>query len=69
MTEPVEGVSRAKAVSEKYRRDAGYSPRGKHAEHDEGAEDDSIDISDEARDRSSGKKRPTILEYLKDESS
>jgi hypothetical protein len=32
-------------------------------------EDDSVDISQDARDRASGKKRRNILEYLEDQES
>ncbi len=56
MTEPVEGISRAREVAEKIRRDKNRPGNEKHAEHHEVNEDDNIDISREARDRAAGRK-------------
>jgi hypothetical protein len=43
------------------------SKRGKAKQLKGAPEDDSVDISQEARDRASGNKRRNILEYLEDE--
>jgi hypothetical protein len=67
MTEPVEGISRAKEVAEKNKRDPGRLQREKHSGHQEAADDDSIDISDEARERAAGKRRRNIMEYINEE--
>jgi hypothetical protein len=68
MTEPVSEISRVKETGKKKVPDA----RLKHEKHpqlpDEPGED-SVDISEEARDRAAGKKRRNILDYLKEEPS
>ena len=66
MTDPVVVVG---GVHETGRKSGQENPskRGK-AKHLKGApEDDSVDISQDARDRASGKKRRNIMEYLEDE--
>jgi hypothetical protein len=67
VTEPVEKVSRSREVAGKNRRETGLLQREKSLNHQNGGEVDSIDISDEARDRAAGRKRRSILEYINDE--
>jgi len=66
MTDPVVVVG---GVQEAGRKSGQKNPakRGKAKHLKGGPEDDSVDISQEARDRASGKKRRNILEYLEDE--
>ena len=66
MTEPVDKISRAQETASKKTRLA--ITRSDHAQHhpDEQA-DDCVDISEEARERASGRKRKTILEYLEED--
>lgn len=65
MTEPVSGVSK---VGEIDRRKAAREQRGKTAWHighvEDEEHDDTVQISDEARQRANGKVRKTILEHL-----
>jgi hypothetical protein len=66
MTDPVVVVGGVQNAGRKGSQE-NPSKRGK-AKHRQGrAEDDSVDISQEALDRASGKKRRNILEYLEDE--
>jgi len=66
MTDPVGVVGGVQGTGRKSGQEK-QSKRGK-AKHLKGAtEDDSVDISQDARDRASGKKRRNILEYLDDE--
>ena len=68
MTERVAEISRSKAPGKKNATETRlkhekYPPHANEAEHD------SIDISEEARERAAGRKRGNILDYLKQESS
>lgn len=70
MTEPIQGVvktdgveRRRSAVQDRMRRLYGNSER----DHDDIDEDDSVDISEEARKRSNGTYRKSILEHLEDD--
>ncbi len=67
MTEPIQGVvktdeveRRRSATRERMRRLYGNSS----GDHEESEEDDSVDISDEARKRADGTYRKSILEHL-----
>lgn len=67
MTEPIQGVVKTDGVErrrstaqERMRRLYGDSAR----DHDDIEEDDSVDISEEARKRSDGTYRKSILEHL-----
>ena len=67
MTEPIQGVvktdgieHRRSAARERMRRLYGDISR----DHEEAEEDDSVDISEEARKRSDGTWRKSILEHL-----
>jgi len=67
MTEPIQGVTktggverRRSATQERMRRLYGDISR----DHDDVEEDDSVDISDEARKRADGTYRKSILEHL-----
>lgn len=66
MTEPVIGVDRVKETGRDTTR-GGIFKRDKGKGHPRHAEDDNVDISEEARSRASGKKRGNILEYLETE--
>lgn len=70
MTEPIQGVvktdgveRRRNAAQERMRRLYGDVSRN----HDASEEDDSVDISEEARKRSDGTHRKSILEHLEDD--
>lgn len=70
MTEPIRGVvktegveRRRSATQERMRRLYGDISRG----HDDIEGDDSVDISEEARKRSDGTYRKSILEHLEDD--
>lgn len=70
MTEPIQGVvktdgveRRRSATQERMRRLYGENSR----DHDDVEEDDSVDISDEARKRADGTYRKSILEHLEDD--
>jgi len=65
MTEPVEGVGAAKAVGKNATKGSVFKREKKRRPLHE--EEDSVDISEEARNRASGKKRGGILEYLRNE--
>jgi len=66
MADPVVVISGAKEAGKKSRQ--GSLPKRDKARHRQDcAEDDSVEISQEAHDRVSGKRRRNILEYLDDE--
>lgn len=63
MTDPVNKVYSVKETGRKNNRDGIF--RGDRQKHrSEQPENDNVDISEEARDRASGKKRKNILEYI-----
>ncbi|OGT98522.1 MAG: hypothetical protein A2X80_10985 [Geobacteraceae bacterium GWB2_52_12] len=67
MTEPVIIISGAAAVAgskDKKKNHEENLKRTKTINHSDEGGDDNVDISKEARDRASGKKRKNILEYL-----
>jgi hypothetical protein len=66
MTDPVNKVGRTQEAERKKTHD-GMVRSGKREHHSDEPANDSVDISEEARDRSSGRKRKTILEYLEDD--
>lgn len=66
MTEPVDKVSRTREVGRQKGREQLFTRDKERPHHAEAADDDSVEISPEARERASGKKRRNILEYLKD---
>ena len=71
MTEPVIIISGAVAVAGSKDKKKDYEENWKRAKalnHPDEVRDDNVDISKEARERASGKKRKNILEYL-DENS
>lgn len=68
MTEPVTGISRTREPGKKNAPDAGLKHE-KSPRHTDETEEDSIDISEEARERAAGRKRRNILDYLKEEPS
>ncbi len=68
MTERVAEISRSKAPGKKNATDTPLKHE-KSPRHTDEAEHDSIDISEEARDRAAGRKRGNILDYLKQVSS
>jgi hypothetical protein len=68
MTEPVEGIDRAREITEQNKRNKDHHPQEKRTQHQE-VEDDSIDISDEARDRASGRRRRNIIDYINDDTA
>lgn len=59
-------VDRIRESKEKGKSGEGSSRRGGGVRREE-AGDDSVEISEEARERASGRRRKTILEYLEDE--
>ena len=63
MTDPVNKIGGAKAVGGKNLQENIFKGE-KRKRKTESAENDNIDISEEARDRASGKKRKNILEYI-----
>jgi hypothetical protein len=63
MTDPVNKVDGVKETSRKNSRDELFGSN-KHRHHSEQLENDNVDISEEARDKASGKKRKNILEYI-----
>lgn len=66
MTDSVIKISKAQDTERKTARSLPVPGKRPNHHPDEPA-DDSIDISEEARDRASGRRRKTILEYLEDE--
>lgn len=65
MTDPVERISPARETGKKNAADTRLK-HGKPVRQLDDAESDSVDISEEARDRATGKKHRNILEYLND---
>lgn len=63
MTDPVNKIDNIKETSRKNSRD-GIFRGDKHKHHSEQPENDNVDISEEARDRASGKKHKNIIEYI-----
>jgi hypothetical protein len=66
MTEPVTGIDKARVTGKKNAPDT----RLKHEKaprHTDETGEDSIDISEEARDRAAGRRRKKILDYLNEE--
>ena len=63
MTDPVVKIEGVKETGGKTTQSK-VSKEEKRKHHSEESADDSVDISDEARDRASGKKRANILEYI-----
>jgi len=63
MTDPVNKVSRAQEAERRQTQEGGFRSDTLRHHPDEPA-DDSVDISEEARERASGRKRKTILEYI-----
>ena len=66
MTEPLKEISSIKEAGRKGSRE-GILKHGGLKRHPEETEDDIVDISEEARDRASGKKRGNILEYIENQ--
>lgn len=66
MTEPLSEISRIKEAGRKNSR-ADNLKHEKLKRHPEEAEDDCVDISEEARNRASGKRRGNILEYIENQ--
>ncbi|HPX61680.1 MAG TPA: hypothetical protein PLN25_07915 [Deltaproteobacteria bacterium] len=63
MTDPVDSISRIRETDRNSGR--GSSPKGEKRKRRESShEEDSVDISGEARDRATGKRRKGILEYI-----
>jgi hypothetical protein len=69
MTEPLNGISSTREVTEKNKREKSRLQRGNLAGHQDGVEDDSVDISDEARDKAAGRNRRNILDYINDDTA
>ena len=63
MTEPLSEISRIKETGRKSTR-TDTLKHEKLKRHPEEAEDDCVDISEEARNRATGKKHGNILEYI-----
>jgi len=68
MTDPLSEISRTKEAGRKISR-TGSLKHEKLKRHPEEAEDDCVDISDEARSSASGKRRGNIIEYIESQSS
>lgn len=66
MTEPLSEIRRIKEADRKSSR-SGDLKHEKLKKHPEEAGDDFVDISKEARERASGKKRGNILEYIENQ--
>lgn len=66
MTEPLSEISRIKETGRKSSRTDNLKHE-KLKRHPEEAEDDCVDISEEARNRATGKKRGNILEYIENQ--
>lgn len=66
MTEPLDAISRIRGAGKKSQRGDDLKHEKSKKRHEE-SEDDSVDISEEARDRASGKKRGNILEYIRNQ--
>jgi hypothetical protein len=68
MTEPLSRISGAKETSKKNASDSALK-HTKSPRHADEVEEDSIDISEEARERAAGKKHRNILDYLNEETT
>lgn len=66
MTEPVSRISSTRETGGKKASDA-LLKHGKNTRHPDENEEDSIDISEEARERAAGRKSRNILDYLNEE--
>ena len=66
MTEAVKGICEATEIGGNSKRDGIHKRLKVKKPLDEG-KDDCVDISEEARDRASGKKHRNILEYMENE--
>lgn len=66
MTDPLERIRATKETSKRTAPDM-LLKHGKHAHLRDDIEEDSVDISEEARERAAGKKRRNILDYLNEE--
>ena len=66
MTDPVERISPAREPGKKNATDSRLKHKKEH-HHPEEAGEDSIDISEEARERAAGKHHRNILDFLTDE--
>ena len=70
MSEPVRGVSKAGEIDRRKAARERLWDTARHASHAESAEqDDTVQISEEARLRASGRIRKTILEHLAESDS
>jgi hypothetical protein len=63
MTDPLNKISPAQGPGKKNVSDTGLK-HGKGHGHATESDDDSVDISEEARERSAGKKSRNILDYV-----
>jgi hypothetical protein len=68
MTEPVSKIGATKETGRKNRQEE-YLRHDQTRHHPEQRENDSVDISEEARDRASGKRKKNILEYIESQNS
>ncbi len=66
MTDPVERISPARETGKKNATDSRLK-HDKHLHHPYETEEDSVDISEEARERAAGKQRKNILDYLNED--
>ena len=66
MTDPVTVVDTIRGTGKKSVADS-HLKHAKNQRHPDEADEDSVDISEEARERSAGRKRRSILDYLNDE--
>jgi len=64
MTEPVAAVSKTSEIDRRKTARERLWGTAWHVGHEEEEHDDTVQISDEARQRASGKLRKTILEHL-----
>jgi hypothetical protein len=63
MTDPLERISPTRETGKKNAADSRLKHE-KHPHHVDETETDSVDISEEAREKAAGKKRKNILDYL-----
>jgi len=68
MTEPLSRVSTIKETGKKKAPDTRLKHE-KNTRHAQETDEDCVEISEEARERSAGKKRRDILDYLNEEHS
>lgn len=66
MTEPLTRISTTKETGKKHAPDTPLK-HDKHTQHSGETEEDSVDISEEARERATGKRRRNILDYLNED--